>query len=127
MTNFRPFDWGDDPSLTVKLVGLYGFDFSKLKHNPALLHQVAGLVFDYIFDGKSRDLRGPKYGKLVEYGVARFGNLKDIIADEPLALLAAVYSFTTEKLWTLQYFLKDGLSTSKRAREGLHLNNPALI
>ena len=62
---------------------------------------------------------GSDYEKLVEYGVARFGNLKDIIADEPLALLAAIHYFTTETPWSLSYLLIDGLCHPNEGARGI--------
>jgi hypothetical protein len=77
-----------------------------------LLHQVAGFIYDYIFNGKPRDLDGPDYEKLVEYGVARFSDRRKIVANERLALLAASNYFTKKAAWSLQYFLSDGISNS---------------
>ncbi|KIM25388.1 hypothetical protein M408DRAFT_210132 [Serendipita vermifera MAFF 305830] len=119
MTNFRPSDLDDDSSPLIELMKPHGFDFSKLKDDPGLFRQVAGFIFDYIFNGKPRNLGGLSDKRLVEYGVARFGNMKKIIADEPLALLAAVHYFTTETSWSLQYFLQNGLSTPNESARGI--------
>jgi hypothetical protein len=58
---------------------------------------------------------------LVEYGVARFGlegSVEGIVADEPLALLAAVHHFTTNSAWSFRHFLQDALSTSNDSSRG---------
>lgn len=56
---------------------------------------------------------------MVEYGFARFGNVQGIVADEPLALLAAVHYFMTETSWSFRHFMKDSLSTSNDSSRGL--------
>lgn len=68
--------------------------------------------------GKLRDLGGPDTDKLVEYGVARFGNAKDIIVDEPLAILAATRCFTAKTHLSLKHFLLDALFTSNDNARG---------
>jgi hypothetical protein len=68
--------------------------------------------------GKPRAMNSPNAEKLVEYGVARFGNLTHIIADEPLALLAASHFFATETSWPLRHFLLEALSTSDDSARG---------
>lgn len=119
MTNFRPSDQDDDSPPPIELVKPRGFDFSKLKDDPELLRQVAGFMLDYIFNGKPRNLGSLADERLVEYGVARFGDKKEIIVDEPLALLAAVHYFVTETSWSLRYFLKDGLTTANESARGI--------
>jgi hypothetical protein len=91
--------------------------------DPALLRQIAGVVFDYIFTGKPRSLGSLHAEKLVEYGVARFNNRRDILADEPLALLAIAHYFTAEKTWNLEYFLVDALTTSNESARGIALEH----
>jgi hypothetical protein len=86
----------------------------------SLLRQIAGFIFEYIFNGRTGGLSDPDSQKLVEYGVARFGNVDPkIIVDEPLALLGAIHFFNTETEWDLRHFLLDGLSTSYEAGRGI--------
>jgi hypothetical protein len=61
--------------------------------------------------GKTRDLLGPKNEDLVEFGVARFVDIKDIRADEPIALLAAANYFSDRSPWTLEHFLIEGVGS----------------
>jgi hypothetical protein len=84
-----------------------------------LFHQVAGFVFDYILTSKPRDVGSPNAEKLVEYGVAQFGNYKDIVADEPLALLAVMHYSAKEMPWSLSHFLLDSLCTSNESAWGV--------
>lgn len=86
--------------------------------DPALLRQIAGFVFDYIFNGKPRGLGSVNNVKLVEYGFARFGTSENVLADEPLPLLAATHHFTVRTPWNLDYFLLEGVSTSNDSARG---------
>jgi hypothetical protein len=101
MTKFQPSDGDelieDEPPLTIEPEEPRGFDFSKISKGTAffclsellpdlipytpdqeLLRQIAGFIFDYIFNGKPRHVGSSNTDKLVEYGIARFGNLKDM-------------------------------------------------
>ncbi|KIM30016.1 hypothetical protein M408DRAFT_100172 [Serendipita vermifera MAFF 305830] len=120
MSHFHPsdFDPTDEPPLTQETSMFSGFHFSKLNKDEALHRQIAGFVFDYVFHGKPRNTGGRNYDKLVEYGVARFGSHTNILADEPLALLAAMDYFTTNTPWSLQHFLEEGLSNSNESARG---------
>jgi hypothetical protein len=86
----------------------------------ALFHQVAGFIFDYIFNNKPRDLGSPNSEKLVEYGFARFGDLyRTIVVDEPLVLLAAVNHLCDKTAVNLRHFLLEGLLTSNGGAQGI--------
>ncbi|KIM30022.1 hypothetical protein M408DRAFT_100214, partial [Serendipita vermifera MAFF 305830] len=120
MSDFFPsdFDPTNEPLLTRKLSTVSRLDFSKLNKDEALHGQFAGFVFDYVFHGQLTDIGGGEYDKMVEYGVARFGSWTYILADEPLALLAAMKYFITDNSWTLQHFLKEGVSNSNQYGRG---------
>ncbi|KIM30017.1 hypothetical protein M408DRAFT_100189, partial [Serendipita vermifera MAFF 305830] len=120
MSNFHPsdFDPKHEPPIARKTEVVSKFDFSKLSQDKALERQIAGFIFDYAFHGKPRDVGGPEYDKLVEYGVARFGHRTNILADEPLALLAAMHYFTINTPWSLQHFLEEELSNSNPGARG---------
>jgi hypothetical protein len=85
----------------------------------SLVRQIAGAVFDYIFHGEPREIGSADGERLVEYGVARFGRTGTIIADEPLALLAAVDWFSEETDWKLQHFLVKALCTQNSSARGV--------
>jgi hypothetical protein len=139
MTNARPSDHPDDGPPSTVLTPPRDFDFSGLWKDMVLilgfdlpvpdvyildyelLRQIAGRIFEYIFNGKPRDLNSLTDQKLVEYGVARFVVHRDIKADEPLALLAATHHFNTKTRWRWQHFLVDGLSTSNESARGIAL------
>src|SRR5271154_6242527 len=114
MTHFEPSDADNicqqEPTIDIEgytqlyeINNRHGFNFSKLSEcqfaqlglspllliylstlDGALLRQVAGCVFDYIFQGESRDVGGSDLEKLVEYGFARLWNINKAKADEPL-------------------------------------------
>lgn len=61
---------------------------------------------------------GNPYKKLVEYGFARFhGGGQEVIADEPLPLLAAAHHFRTTS-WNLSYFMTTDLCTNNDSARG---------
>ncbi|KAG8806438.1 hypothetical protein FRC17_004991 [Serendipita sp. 399] len=99
-------------------LNLYGFDLSKLAKDEALIRQLAGFLFDYIFSGQSRNLMGLDNESLVEQGIARFKDEKNITTDEPLALLEAAKFLSTQPEWNLFYFITEtlGRSYNKAAR-----------
>jgi hypothetical protein len=141
MTGFRPSD-GDymcnlEPPICTEMQKPRGFEFSRLADgnpnpnrfihlivltyrciDPELLRDTAGLIFDYVFQGQSRDIVGSARKKLVEYGVARFSDARGVVADEPLALLAAVDYFSRQTAWTFDHFMRDALSSSNPALRG---------
>jgi hypothetical protein len=82
-----------------------------------LLRRIAGFIFDYTFHGNTRDLGGPNNEKLVEYGVARFAFHKNVVTNEPLALLAAVDYFS-ETWWPLQHFLLEAVTSHHDSARG---------
>jgi hypothetical protein len=59
---------------------------------------------------------------LVEYGVARFGDIKKLVTDEPLALLAAIRYFE-KTAWSLRYFLNEALTQSYAGARGVALEH----
>jgi hypothetical protein len=137
MTNFRPSDHPDDGNLSIRPKIFTIFDHSRLEQgarwisisdvsltniyilDQPLLRQIAGCIFEYIFNGSPRSLGGPENKKLVEYGVARFVRNRNIKADEPLALLAATHYFNTQTEWGWDHFLVDALSTSNESARGI--------
>jgi hypothetical protein len=56
----------------------------------ALLKQVAGFIADYISHRQPRQVDSNVGKMLVEHGVARFGQNKSVLMDEPLTLIAAL-------------------------------------
>ncbi|KAG8797118.1 hypothetical protein FRB91_004260 [Serendipita sp. 411] len=98
------------------------FDFSKLKNDDVMRRQLAGFVFDYIFDGNPRSVGGPEADELVEYGFARFNKLKlkpkHTTVDEPLVLLAAFKHFNEETTWNWSYFLNEAMTQSDDSARG---------
>jgi hypothetical protein len=76
-------------------------------------------VLEYIFTGQPRSLGSSSIEVLVEHGFARFYNRKEGIADEPLALLAAVHYFSLNTPWTLQRTLLNGLTSSNASSRGI--------
>jgi hypothetical protein len=90
---------------------------------PSLLRQIAGRILVYIFAGNRRDLGGSNNGKLVEYGVAQFGSLQDIIINEPIALLASADYFTAETSCSLSYFLAHELSRPYERARGVRFEH----
>jgi hypothetical protein len=119
ISSFTPTDADDiieaEPALSP-IRPLRGFDFRLLDNNLSLLYLVAGFVFDYIFTGKPRSLCGKTSEKLVELGFARFklqrnsNSDKHATADEPLAIMAAAYYFTSQTL-SLTTYLRHGLGS----------------
>jgi hypothetical protein len=145
MTQFRPSDGNDIVENLVDTKSLIiemepsGFHFEKLKDHestylplqirpchseavrpdPGLLPQIALSVLEYIFTGMPRSLGSSSTEVLVEHGFARFHNRKEGIADEPLALLAAVHYFSLNTPWTLQRTLLNGLTSSNASSRGI--------
>jgi hypothetical protein len=60
---------------------------------------------------------GPDNEKLVELGFLRLADHNVGIADEPLALLAAMYHFS-ETAWTMQHFLHEALTIHEPSARG---------
>ena len=83
-----------------------------------LLYQIAGSVVEYIHTGKARSFGGRSVESLVEHGFARFYELEEGIADEPLALLAATDYFSIHTAWSLQCILSHSLTSSNTSKHG---------
>jgi hypothetical protein len=77
-------------------------------------------VLNYIFDGDPRNLSGLE---LVEYGVARFGSYQNVIADEPIALLASAHYFIAETSWPLSDFLAHGICRPYETSRGVRFEH----
>lgn len=75
-------------------------------------------MLEYIFTRQPRSLGGTNIELLVEHGFARFYTQQEGIADEPLALLAAVHYFSLNTPWNLKHLLLDGLNETKASSRG---------
>jgi hypothetical protein len=83
----------------------------------ALVSHIASFVFNYIFKGNVLSL-GEPFKRLVEYGFARFyGGGQNVIADEPLPLLAAAHHFSTVS-WDVPYFVTKDLVSENDSTRG---------
>jgi hypothetical protein len=60
--------------------------------------------------------------KLVEFGVARFVDMRNIKADEPLALLAVSNYFSQNSSWTHEYFLNERITPDSNAIRGIGMD-----
>jgi hypothetical protein len=68
--------------------------------------------------GRPRDLASIDNEQLVKLGVAQFVDIKNIQADEPIALLALAAYFTKNTAWTSEHFINDRLLSPNASERG---------
>ncbi|PVF95099.1 hypothetical protein CPB86DRAFT_875933 [Serendipita vermifera] len=98
----------------------FDYDFLVLEKDPELIRETARFLFDDIFGRQPQGIHGEKAEKLVSSGIGTYmGGDQALIHNETLTHVACMKYLTTYRLWTWEYFLKDGISVSNDVRQGI--------